>query len=172
MNKRVITPKTRIISSLPLLLLHFKTARMLYPNFGFVLTVMASFSCLTLANWESDKAAQINFYKDASCSQYNGEAAAWWTKHPLVGGIGSTQAAARAECFNLNMPGDSKSINTAAMWAYQSSSTWSGRCDFNDGLDCSGANWAGSVYPSGGTTCVAARSKDGYLWKSAKCYLN
>ncbi|KAJ7255222.1 hypothetical protein C8J57DRAFT_1721795 [Mycena rebaudengoi] len=44
---------------------------------------------LALANWTPEKAAQINFYTDAHCTQYNGEVPAWWLKSPLVGSIGS-----------------------------------------------------------------------------------
>ncbi|KAF7373888.1 hypothetical protein MSAN_00601100 [Mycena sanguinolenta] len=139
------------------------------------LTALAQFApCL--ATWSSGKAAQINFYTDTHCSAYTGEAAAWWETSPEVGVIGSTTGVARAQCITLNMPGNSQSINTAALWGYSTTTqpgADSGYCTFWDGYTCSG-NAASSYYnvPSSYPTCQPARSSAGYLWKSAKCYLN
>ncbi|KAJ6468877.1 hypothetical protein C8R45DRAFT_1105511 [Mycena sanguinolenta] len=129
-----------------------------------------------LATWTLGKAAQINFYTDTRCTAYNGEVAAWWTTSPEVGEIGSTSGAARAQCITLNMPGNSQSINTAALWDYSTMTQpgiESGYCTFWDGYTCSG-NAATSYYddPPSYPTCQPARSSAGYLWKSAKCYLN
>ncbi|KAJ7027549.1 hypothetical protein C8F04DRAFT_1189513 [Mycena alexandri] len=116
----------------------------------------------------------MNFCSDAACSEYVGEAAAWWTQTPLVGSIVSTSAAARAQCLTLNMPGNSESVNIAGMWGYSETTqpgSGSGHCTFWDGYTCSG-NGATSFYPNGGPTCQPARSVDGWLWKSAKCWIN
>ncbi|KAJ7705642.1 hypothetical protein B0H16DRAFT_1482264 [Mycena metata] len=116
----------------------------------------------------------MNFYSDPACTAYVGEAAAWWTQSPLVGGIGTTGAANRAQCITLNMPGDSKSANTAGMWGYSETTqpgSGSGHCEFWDGYTCEGKTET-SYYPNGGPGCLPARSVDGWLWKSAKCYIN
>ncbi|KAJ7274908.1 hypothetical protein C8J57DRAFT_1505649 [Mycena rebaudengoi] len=131
---------------------------------------------LALANWTPEKAAQINFYTDAHCTQYNGEVPAWWLKSPLVGGIGSVAGAARAQCITLNMPGNSASINTAGLWGYSTTTQpgiASGHCTFYDDFTC-GGNQATAYYGTGSAlpTCQPARSKDGWLWKSAKCWIN
>ncbi|KAJ7472211.1 hypothetical protein FB451DRAFT_1471523 [Mycena latifolia] len=137
--------------------------------------ILAAAAQVALANWTPDKAAQINFYTDTKCSAYAGEAAAFWTQSPLVGGIGSTVGAARAQCITLNMPGNSQSINTAALWGYSTTTqpgTESGNCVFWDEYTC-GGNSAVSYYGTGTSpTCQPARSKDGWPWKSAKCWIN
>jgi hypothetical protein len=75
------------------------------------------------------------------------------------------------------MPGNSQSINTAALWAFTTSTTTppptgSGNCQFWDGFTCSG-NSATSNYGTGsGPGCQPARSSAGFLWKSAKCWIN
>ncbi|KAJ7477629.1 hypothetical protein FB451DRAFT_1396587 [Mycena latifolia] len=96
-----------------------------------ILTAAAQLTPVCVANWTPGKAAQINFYTDTACTQYNGEGAAWWNQSPMVGGIGSKAAAEQAQCITLNMPGNSKSINTAALWAYSTTTqpeTWSSHC--------------------------------------------
>src|SRR4051794_28081659 len=144
-----------------------------------LLAVLATLTPVTIANWTPDRATQINFYTDTKCTAYAGETSSYFSRFPHVGYIGSTIGAAKAECWNINMPGNAKSLNTANIWGYTTSTTtppgsWSGRCDFNDGLDCKGNNWGFSGNPinyDGSNTCLAARSKDGWLWKSAKCYV-
>ncbi|KAK6981105.1 hypothetical protein R3P38DRAFT_3464536 [Favolaschia claudopus] len=140
------------------------------------LTILFAFIPFCWANWSSGKAAQINFYTDTKCSAYTGEVAAYWNAFPNPGVIGSTAGAAKAQCFTLNMPGNSQSINTAALWGFSTSTEpgrASGFCEFWDGFSCDG-NTASSDFGSGASlpTCQPARSKDGWLWKSAKCLLN
>ncbi|KAJ6544359.1 hypothetical protein B0H19DRAFT_1267638 [Mycena capillaripes] len=138
------------------------------------LAILSALAQLTLANWTPGKAAQINFYSDTVCTQYDGEAAAYWNQSPMVGTIGTTGGAALAQCITLNMPGNSKSINTAAIWGFSTTTQpgpWSGHCTFWDGFTCSG-NSATSYYPNGGPTCQPARSSAGFLWKSGKCWSN
>jgi hypothetical protein len=127
----------------------------------------------SLAIWLPGKAAQLNFYADTGCLQYTGEAEAFWTESPLVGETGSASAAApAAQCITLNMPGDTQAVQTAAMW--QNSATTepgpgSGLCTFWDDFTCSGDSAAVSNYVAAGGSCLPSRSKDGLLWKSAKC---
>ncbi|KAJ7457326.1 hypothetical protein FB451DRAFT_1509517 [Mycena latifolia] len=146
--------------------------------------ILAAAAQVALANWTPDKAAQINFYTDTKCSAYAGEAAAFWTQLPLVGGIGSTVSllptlgygvgnlsggdcstvgAARAQCITLNMPGNSQSINTAALWGYSTTTepgTGSGNCVFWDDYTASTptVNPTGFFFtgPRNLTTCAPA----------------
>ncbi|KAK7038591.1 hypothetical protein R3P38DRAFT_2516544 [Favolaschia claudopus] len=138
-------------------------------------TILLAFIPLCLANWSPGKAAQMNFYKDSTCGAYVGEAAAFHNTFPEVGTIGSTTGVARAQCFSLNMPDNSQSINTVAMWGYSAvkePGQWSGYCTFWDGYNCEG-NAKSSYAPlSKIPSCMPGRSKDGWLWKSAKCYLS
>jgi hypothetical protein len=128
----------------------------------------------SLAIWLPGKAAQLNFYADTGCLQYTGEVEAFWTESPLVGETGSTSAAAPAECITLNMPGDTQTVQTAAMW--QNSTTTepgpgSGLCTFWDDYTCSGEE-AVSNYVAASASCLPSRSRNGFLWKSAKCQIH
>ncbi|KAJ6527621.1 hypothetical protein DFH09DRAFT_1414222 [Mycena vulgaris] len=105
-----------------------------------ILTAVAQFPPLSLANWEPGKAAQVNFFSDVLCSQYDGEVAAWWTMTSFVGGPGP-----QADCIPLDiMPGNSQSIGTADVWGPSTASTTTGpphangSCTFWDESSCSG----------------------------------
>ncbi|KAF7345800.1 hypothetical protein MVEN_01600900 [Mycena venus] len=113
-----------------------------------ILAVVALFPQLSLATWSLNKAAEINFYVDTQCTQYNGEADAWWTGSPLVGSPGSTTAAPTS--------GNSTTIELGQ-----------GYCTFWDDFTCSG-NQISSTPGDG--VCQPARSQGGFLWKSAKCF--
>ncbi|KAF7336272.1 hypothetical protein MVEN_02175500 [Mycena venus] len=142
-----------------------------------ILALIAQLPQLSLATWMPGKAAQINFYVGGTCAQYIDEATSWWTSSALVGGNGAVTG---AECFILGMPGDSTGINTAMMWEENTTSNTvephqaNGWCMFWDGFDCTG-NEVSSVYApagAGGGPCESAWSKDGFMWKSAKCGLH
>jgi hypothetical protein len=135
------------------------------------LTVLA-LAPLSLANWAPGKAAQLNFYADTKCTSYNGENAAWHDRWPHLGTTPHVKDSPYAECFNIGMGDSSKSINVAAVWTNNPSkaTTSIGYCSLNDGFDCKGENWDHSGYKATYESCRPARSEDGYLWKSAKCY--
>jgi hypothetical protein len=117
----------------------------------------------SIASWEPGMGAQVNSYNDVVCTQYNGESHAWWTKSPFVG---TAIAPSKAECMTLNIPGSSQSLNPTNFWLYSSINEpprANGLCTFFDALGCKG-NSVGSTGP-----CIPARSRDGWLWKSAKC---
>ncbi|GKT45293.1 uncharacterized protein ColSpa_05474 [Colletotrichum spaethianum] len=117
------------------------------------------------ANYETGKAVQINFYSNSGCSAYTSETAAWWTRSPRAGEY--VNGGAAAECFALNMPGSSQSINVASVWKGSGAKT-SGGCYLYDGYNCGGVTKYAD-YRSGSGDCLAARSSAGYLWKSARC---
>lgn len=133
---------------------------------------LAFYTKFCLANWDYLEAAQINFYKDTECTQYHGETEVWYQPHdpPDVGSNNYDDA----DCFQLNMPSDSKSINTASIWALGTGPLLKhGRCRFYSDYHCTGAENAESVYSPGEGTCLCSRSNNGagYLWKSARCYV-
>jgi hypothetical protein len=130
--------------------------------------LVAAFAQLCLASWAPDKAARINFYTDAQCSAYNEEVAAWRSKKPEVALL---SLGLEGNCIDLKMPGTSKSVNVAAMWGYVdgNSQIQNQRCDFFDDYNCA-RNSRASHFP--GANCLPVRSKDGWLWKSAWCYLS
>ncbi|CAG9952225.1 unnamed protein product [Clonostachys rosea f. rosea IK726] len=133
-----------------------------------IITVIAAVAGLAqpaIATYQTDKGAQINFYTDKSCTKYTGEAACWWSKSPLIGRM--VNGGQEAECFQLNMPGNSLSINTANIWSKAGSQT-RGNCYLFDDFNCKG-NSVTSNYVPGSGTCFGSRSKDGWLWKSAYC---
>lgn len=121
------------------------------------------------AQWQAGKGAQVNFYRDTSCSQFQSSATAWWDRSPRVSDY--RPYSDKPECLSLNPPGDAKSVNVAAMWRHDSAASSEGICDFYDGYGCTGYREQGSYYPGTGQ-CLAARSKGGnYLWKSALCWV-
>ncbi|KAL0935982.1 uncharacterized protein CTRU02_208197 [Colletotrichum truncatum] len=117
------------------------------------------------ANYESGKAVQINFYSNSGCSAYIGETAAWWTRSPRAGEYVS--GGTGGDCFSLNMPGNSQSLNLASVWKGNGAKT-SGTCQLYDGYNCGGTAGSGG-YSGGSGNCVPARSSKGLLWKSARC---
>jgi hypothetical protein len=143
-----------------------------------ILAALVLFAQVSFANWTPDKAAQINFFSNTQCTAYNGEVAAWWTLSPLVGGVGSTTATARAQCFNLSIPGNSLGIGTVNMWFQMDNTATepgasSGVCTFWDDYGCSGNDESSDILSFAGPgTCRPASSTDGRLWKSAKCWNN
>ncbi|KAJ7492965.1 hypothetical protein B0H11DRAFT_2277538 [Mycena galericulata] len=140
-----------------------------------ILTAISQLPPLSLALWAPGKAAQINFFTNDICTQYVGEVAAWWTMASLIGGPGPM--AAQAECISLNMPSNSQSTATVDVWeptnSTASTTTWppyaNGSCTFWDGLNCSG-NEASSNSSQAHGLCLPARSENGVLWQSAKCF--
>ncbi|KAJ6527768.1 hypothetical protein B0H19DRAFT_1083855 [Mycena capillaripes] len=145
------------------------------PTSAVYFAIFASISQLppvSHATWAPGKAAQINFFTDDICSQYNGEVAAWWTMTPMIGGTGSM--ATYAECILLSMNGNSQSTGVADVYEATAATTTTlaphanGSCTFWDGLTCTG-NEASSNYRAGSGVCMPARSKDGVRWQSAKC---
>lgn len=137
-------------------------------NFKYIalISMVASLTQPTLANYSPGKGGQINFYKDTKCSQYNGEAACWWNKAPVIGL--QYEGGGPGDCFDLTMPGNSKSINIAGMWKSGGGAD-SGGCTFFSGYGCDGANQAWATYGGGEGKCLSARGGAGYLWKSARC---
>ncbi|KAF7378471.1 hypothetical protein MSAN_00274400 [Mycena sanguinolenta] len=142
-----------------------------------IFTVAVQLPQLSLATWLPGKAAQINFYVGGTCAQYTAEVESWWTSSPLVGGNGAVTG---AECFLLSMPGDSTGINTAMMWEQTTTSDIvepaqaNGWCMFWDGFNCTG-NAVSSLYaPAGlaGGPCQSSWSKDGFMWKSGRCFID
>ncbi|KAJ7829192.1 hypothetical protein B0H14DRAFT_2810591 [Mycena olivaceomarginata] len=135
-----------------------------------LMAILSQLAHLSLANWTRGKGAQINFYTDTQCTAYHGEVAAWWNRVPLV-----AVEPAQLGCITLDMPGDSLSINTAAMWAYSAGmqpAEAAGYCVFYDGFECNGQSITVlSFYHLNGPGCQPSRSFGGYLWKSAKCYI-
>ncbi|KAJ6527056.1 hypothetical protein B0H19DRAFT_1385492 [Mycena capillaripes] len=143
-----------------------------------ILTVVAQLSQLSFATWQAGKAAQINFYRGGACHQYAGEATAWWTSSPLIGGNGEVT---EAQCITLGMPGDSTGINIAMMWEKSTASdtvepaSANGLCIFWDGFNCSENELPSGYVPAGdvGAPCQPGRSEeDSLLWKSAKCFID
>ncbi|KAJ6581002.1 hypothetical protein B0H19DRAFT_490712 [Mycena capillaripes] len=135
------------------------------------------FAPVSFANWAPDRAAQINFYTNTQCSTYASEVAALWTQTPLVGVVepGTNAVARAAQCFNLSMPANAQSINTVTLWAYATSTTTvptplSGNCTFWDDDGCGGNEDTSLYNPSTNLTCLSARSRDGGLWISARCW--
>ncbi|CAH0051338.1 unnamed protein product [Clonostachys solani] len=110
---------------------------------------------------------QINFYKSPTCGEPTGEAFTWWNKFPLTGRRGSTGPYKEAQCFSLNMPGNSGSLKAAAAYASQGGVT-DGECWLYDDWGCKGNS---KLIKSIGmqADCHASRSKDKWLWKSAWC---
>ncbi|KAK7062499.1 hypothetical protein R3P38DRAFT_2835468 [Favolaschia claudopus] len=137
-------------------------------------------SCI--ANWSSGKAAQMNFYTDTKCSAYTGEAAAFYEAFPKVGVFQST-GEDNAQCFSLNMPSSSQSINMVAAWDSNTAFATvqpgepgrrTGVCQFWDGANCAGKfveSYVGNGWQGAKPGCQPGRSTDGYLWKSAKCWV-
>ncbi|KAL7966030.1 hypothetical protein HDV63DRAFT_408036 [Trichoderma sp. SZMC 28014] len=80
-------------------------------NFGYIAFMVASLASPIHATYSSGKGGQINFYTDTKCSDYNGEAACWWNKAPAIGL--QYEGGGPGDCFPLNMPGNSQSINIA-----------------------------------------------------------
>ncbi|KAJ7280648.1 hypothetical protein C8J57DRAFT_1711710 [Mycena rebaudengoi] len=142
-----------------------------------ILTFIAQLPQLTLSDWRPGKAAQINFYVGGACAQYTAEMNSRWTSSPLVGG---NRATTEAQCFLLNMPGDSTGINTATMWEESTTSDTvepaqaNGWCMFWDGFDCTGNTVSSDYVPeeAEGGPCHSSWSKDGFMWKSAKCFID
>ena len=134
-------------------------------RFAALVGIMASLTQPTLATYSAGKGGQINFYTDASCTKYTGEADCWWDKTPHVGR--TVPGGQDADCFSLNIPGNSLSINTAELWSEEGSTT-SGQCYLYDGYGCTG-NSVSSTYTPGKGQCFASRSDAGWLWKSAWC---
>ncbi|KAJ7192409.1 hypothetical protein GGX14DRAFT_578126 [Mycena pura] len=131
-----------------------------------ILAALIQFSPLSYANWTPGKAAQVNFFTDVLCLQYNGEVPAWWTMTPFIGNPG-----AQADCISLDvMPSSSKTIATVNVWepntASANMSVWppdaAGSCTFWDESGCSG-NSASSDHTSGSGGCQPTSSKDGSL---------
>ncbi|KXH64667.1 hypothetical protein CNYM01_08196 [Colletotrichum nymphaeae SA-01] len=117
------------------------------------------------ANYESGKAVQINFYSNSGCSAYTSETAAWWTRWPHSADY--VNGGSAGDCFSLGMPGASGSLNVAGVWRGNGAQTGGG-CDLYDGYNCGGAK--GRIgFNSGSGGCVASRSSNGLLWKSAYC---
>ncbi|EHK39365.1 hypothetical protein TRIATDRAFT_288158 [Trichoderma atroviride IMI 206040] len=85
-------------------------------NFGYIalISMVASMAHPILATYSPGKGGQINFYTDTKCSHYNGEVACWWNKTPFIGL--AYEGGGPGDCFQLNMPGNSQSINIAGMW--------------------------------------------------------
>ncbi|KAJ7300461.1 hypothetical protein DFH08DRAFT_1090586 [Mycena albidolilacea] len=139
------------------------------PTSAVYFAILASISQLppvSHATWAPGKAAQINFFTDDICTQYNGEVAAWWTMTPMIGSM-----AAQPECILLSMPVNGNSQTTALVNVYEPTTATTttpapeanGSCTFWDGSTCTGNE------ASPNTACMPARSKDGVLWQSAKC---
>lgn len=137
-------------------------------NFGYIafIGVIASLTNPILATYSSGKGGQINFYKDTKCTQYIGEAGCWWNKAPHIGL--QYEGGGPGDCFQLNMPGNSHSINIAGMWTSGGGADGGG-CTFYSGYNCDGANQVWATYGGGAGTCLQARGSAGYLWKSARC---
>ncbi|KAF8207732.1 hypothetical protein K438DRAFT_2074705 [Mycena galopus ATCC 62051] len=142
-------------------------------QFFAILAALARLPELSVANWTPGKAAQINFYDGGTCSTYIADATSWWTGSPFVGG---TAAETGAECFLLNMPGYSTGISNAMMWEESimndtvEPALANGWCTYWDGFNCTGNEFPITYTPAGAQEgpCEAERSKDGFLWKSAK----
>ncbi|TDZ29686.1 hypothetical protein C8035_v004685 [Colletotrichum spinosum] len=117
------------------------------------------------ASYEAGKAVQVNFYSNSGCSAYTSETAAWWTRSPRAGEY--VNGGSAPECFSLNMPGSSQSINVANVWKGSGAQS-SGGCDLYDGYNCGGTRRTAG-FSGGSGSCLPARSSNGLLWKSARC---
>lgn len=137
-------------------------------NFGYIAIIgmVASMAHPILATYSPGKGGQINFYTDTKCSRYNGEVACWWNKAPAIGL--QYEGGGPGDCFQLNMPGNSQSINIAGMWTSGGGAD-AGGCTFFSGYNCDGANQVWATYGNGAGACLPARGSAGYLWKSARC---
>jgi hypothetical protein len=142
---------------------------MITPHFLSFIVTIAHLSQPSVAQWQPGKGAQVNFYHDTSCSQFQSSATAWWDRSPRVSDY--RVYSDEPECLSLNPPGDARSVNVAAMWEHDSGASSLGVCHFFDGYGCTGSLKTGDYYPGTGQ-CLAARSESGnYLWKSARCYV-
>jgi hypothetical protein len=114
----------------------------------------------------ADYPAQINFYVDkpsptGGCTQFKGE------KLLTLAETGAEVTGGHdGECVQLDMPGNSGSLNTAAFGP--AGDGGQGYCTFYDSYTCSG-NTATSYFSDGNGGCRYSRSVDGWLWKSAIC---
>ncbi|KAH0427540.1 hypothetical protein CcaCcLH18_09605 [Colletotrichum camelliae] len=120
------------------------------------------------ASYESGKAVQVNFYSNSGCSAYTSETAAWWTRSPRAGE--NVNGGSAPDCFALNMPGNSGSLNVANVWKGSGAKS-SGGCSLYDGYNCGGASTY-ARFQDGSGNCIASRSSNGLLWKSARCGVN
>lgn len=141
---------------------------MITPYFLSFAVAIAHLAQPSTAQWQAGKRAQVNFYRDTSCSQFQSSATAWWDRFPRVSDYAPYSD--EPECLSLNPPGDAKSVNVAAMWRHGSSASSSGICNFFDGYGCTGSVQTGSYVPGTGQCLPARSASGGYLWKSAKCW--
>lgn len=137
-----------------------------------ILTFVVAISHLaqpSTAQWQAGKGAQVNWYGDSNCGQFQSSATVWWDRFPRVSDY--TAYSDEPECLSLNPSGNAKSVNVAAMWKQNNSSSSYGICNFFDGYGCTGSVRTGTHNPGTGQ-CLPARSSSGnYLWKSAKCWV-
>ncbi|KAF7322335.1 hypothetical protein HMN09_00011200 [Mycena chlorophos] len=110
--------------------------------------------------------AETHFYGDGVCAAFLSNAEAFYTQAPYIGTNGEG-----AGCITLNPPGNALSANTAAIFEANGSTETDGFCIFYDGYTCEGNQEVSNFTPGNGH-CLPARSSAGYLWKSAKCYVN
>ncbi|KAJ7268354.1 hypothetical protein C8J57DRAFT_1324966 [Mycena rebaudengoi] len=120
-----------------------------------ILTAIAQLPQLSFSTWLPGKAAQINFYVGGACAQYTSEATSRWASSPLVGGNGAITGA--------DTTSDTVEPDQANGW-----------CMFWDGFDCTGNEVSSVYFPAGaaGGPCESAWSKDGFMWKSARCFID
>jgi len=137
-----------------------------------ILTLVAQLTPGAQANYEKNKALQVNYYSDTRCSSYSGEEAYWYSPKQHYVGIDRSWddgPSADGTCWDFHEGSNTKSLNIANCWEINGHSHDSCHCDFYSGTGCGGANVRQAFY---GFDCIPGRSEGGYQWKSAKCWID
>lgn len=136
------------------------------PTIQVLLTAGALFSATVQADYQTDKAIQVDFHSDTTCTSYAGEMPFWhFGDPPFVGYNEPFKQYSVGDCHNFRQPKGTQSLTLAHAWHTDGAewpNTWA-ECNFFDDWDCKGEK----VYVSG--TCLAGRSANGWQWKSAQC---
>ncbi|CAH0055325.1 unnamed protein product [Clonostachys solani] len=115
-----------------------------------------------------NQAIRIDFFKSPTCGKANGSAYTYSIGSPQVG---RTDGSKTAECFSLKMPGDSQSLKAVNPGKAQGG-ILGDYCYFYDDWGCKGKSVKQLVFGTGpNNVCQKARSENGWLWKSALCYV-
>jgi hypothetical protein len=129
---------------------------------------MTGFTSMAVASGPDGQATHLNIYSDQCQNRVpeQGQRSrfVYYGKSPKLG-----------ECFDLNLPSNARSLNTASAYLQQgqNQNAKSAYCKLYDGFGCSGTRDI-SFYDASTVkaNCVNYRSNQGFYWKSARCYVN
>ncbi|VUC35670.1 unnamed protein product [Clonostachys rosea] len=108
------------------------------------------------------QAVQINTYTDSACSNFISAIQVYYAKSPKL-----------EDCFDLNVPGNALSLNMVHAWDKDTTKDKKGHCKVYSDFGCAGKQDIQRTYwPDGGPGCLNSRGPSGYLWKSARCYID